>query len=97
MEACARNLSLPTLLVRGGLSDILSEEGAREFLQLCPRAEYVNVTDAGHMVAGDRNDIFANGVIEFLSRTVPVGSSPVHPPHQPAPLEGPGVDITDVP
>ena len=32
MEACARNLSLPTLLVRGGLSDILSEDGARE----CP-------------------------------------------------------------
>jgi pimeloyl-ACP methyl ester carboxylesterase len=97
MEACARNLSLPTLLVRGGLSDILSEEGAREFLELCPRAEYVNVTDAGHMVAGDRNDIFANGVIEFLSRTVPVGKTPVHPPHQPTPQKGPGGDITDVP
>jgi pimeloyl-ACP methyl ester carboxylesterase len=98
MEACARNLSLPTLLVRGGLSDILSEDGAREFLALCPRAEYVNVTDAGHMVAGDRNDIFANGVIEFLSRTVPVGKTPVHPPHAPAPQQrGPHGDITDVP
>ena len=87
MEACARNLSLPTLLVRGGLSDILSEEGAREFVALCPRAEYVNVTDAGHMVAGDRNDIFANAVIEFLSRTVPIGKAPVQPPHKkhPAP------------
>jgi hypothetical protein len=89
---------LPTLLVRGGLSDILSEEGAREFLELCPHAEYVNVTDAGHMVAGDRNDIFANGVIEFLSRTVPVGKAPVHPPHNPAPRQkGPRGDITDVP
>jgi pimeloyl-ACP methyl ester carboxylesterase len=98
MEACARNLSLPTLLVRGGLSDILSEDGAREFLALCPRAEYVNVTDAGHMVAGDRNDIFANGVIEFLSRTVPAGKTPVHPPHAPAPQQrGPHGDITDVP
>ena len=28
LEACARNLDLPTLLVRGGLSDILTEEGA---------------------------------------------------------------------
>jgi non-heme chloroperoxidase len=98
MTACAKNLSLPTLLVRGGLSDILSEEGAREFLQLCPLAEYVNVTDAGHMVAGDRNDIFANAVIEFLSRTVPVGGAPAHPPHQPSPHhEGPAGDITDVP
>lgn len=98
MEACARNLSLPTLLVRGGLSDILSEDGAREFQALCPRAEYVNVTDAGHMVAGDRNDIFAGAVIEFLSRTVPIGQAPVQPPHKPSPHhEGPPGEITDVP
>ena len=36
LEACARSLTLPTLLVRGGLSDILSEEGAKAFLALCP-------------------------------------------------------------
>ena len=98
MEACARNLSLPTLLVRGGLSDILSEEGAREFVALCPRAEFVNVTDAGHMVAGDRNDIFAGAVIEFLARTVPIGKPPVQPPHKASPHHvGPPGDITDVP
>ena len=39
--------TLPTLLVRGGLSDILSEEGAQSFLDLCPHSEYVNVTGAG--------------------------------------------------
>jgi hypothetical protein len=50
------------------------------------------------MVAGDRNDIFANAVIDFLSRTVPVGKTPVHPPHKTAPHhEGPPGDITDVP
>ncbi|MEA3194707.1 MAG: hypothetical protein QOD26_3040 [Betaproteobacteria bacterium] len=70
-EACARRLALPTLLVRGGLSDVLSEEGAQSFLQMCPHAEYVNVTNAGHMVAGDRNDIFGKAVIDFLARTVP--------------------------
>ena len=59
-------MKLPTLLVRGGLSDVLSEEGAREFLRLCPLCEYVSVTDAAHMVAGDRNDIFGNAVIAFL-------------------------------
>lgn len=69
-EACAKKLTLPTLLVRGGLSDVLSAEGARSFLQSCPHADYVNVTDAGHMVAGDRNDIFGNAVIEFLSRVL---------------------------
>jgi non-heme chloroperoxidase len=98
LEACARNLSLPTLLVRGGLSDVLSEEGAQSFLQLCPASEFVNVTGAGHMVAGDRNDIFSNAVIDFLSRTVPVGGTPVKPPHEPHPHhEGPPGDIQDVP
>ena len=57
---------LPTLLVRGGLSDVLSEEGAKAFLELCPHSEYVHVSDAAHMVAGDRNDIFGDAVIEFL-------------------------------
>ena len=61
-------LRVPTLLVRGGLSDVLSEEGAREFLETCPRAEYVNVTDAAHMVAGDRNDLFTQAVAEFLRK-----------------------------
>jgi len=98
LEACARKLALPTLLVRGGLSDVLSEAGAQEFLRLCPRAEYVNVTGAAHMVAGDRNDIFGNAVIEFLSRTVPVNGEPVQAAHEPHPHhEGPEGDIVDVP
>lgn len=98
LEACAGNLTLPTLLVRGGLSDILSEEGAQSFLALCPHSEYVNVTGAAHMVAGDRNDIFSDAVIDFLSRTVPVGGTPVQPPHEPHPHhEGPDVDIVDIP
>lgn len=71
LEACARALTVPTLLVRGGLSDVLSEEGAQEFLSLAPRSEYVNVMSAGHMVAGDKNDTFGNVAIEFLSRVAP--------------------------
>ena len=68
----ADTLTLPTLLVRGGLSDVLSEDGAQSFLRQCPHAEYVSVKDAAHMVAGDRNDIFADSVIEFLNRVAPV-------------------------
>ena len=71
LHDAAERLKLPTLLVRGGLSNVLSEEGARSFLQQCPHAEYVNVANAAHMVAGDRNDIFAGAVIEFLNRVVP--------------------------
>jgi pimeloyl-ACP methyl ester carboxylesterase len=98
LEACARALVLPTLLVRGGLSDVLSEAGAQAFLQLCPHSEYVNITDAGHMVAGDRNDIFGNAVIDFLSRTVPVDGEPINPAHEPRPRhKGPPGDVVDIP
>jgi len=98
LEACARRLTLPTLLVRGGLSDVLTEEGAQEFLKLCPHAEYVNVTGAAHMVAGDRNDIFGRSVIAFLQRVVPPGREPLQPAHPPHPHhEGPPGDLEDVP
>ena len=53
---------------------------------------------AAHMVAGDRNDIFSDAVIDFLNRTVPVAGVPVQPPHEPHPHhEGPEGDVIDVP
>jgi pimeloyl-ACP methyl ester carboxylesterase len=69
-KQAAERLRLPTLLVRGGLSDVLSEDGARFFLDCCPHAEYVRVARAGHMITGDRNDRFCAGLIEFLDRRI---------------------------
>jgi non-heme chloroperoxidase len=63
---------MPTLLLRGGLSDVLTEEGARHFLELCPSAEYVQVDRARHMLGTDRNDRFTDAVLDFLGRHVPV-------------------------
>lgn len=65
--AAARALRVPTLLVRGKLSDIVSEETAAEFMAAVPHAQFADVSEAGHMVAGDRNDIFSQAVIGFLS------------------------------
>ena len=62
----ARGLTVPTLLVRGRVSDLLSEEGAQELLELVPHAQLVDVAGAGHMVAGDRNDLFNDAVVTFL-------------------------------
>ena len=66
-EAAARRLTVPTLLVRGRTSDLLSEQGARAFLALVPHARYADVSGAGHMVAGDRNDAFTRAVVDFLA------------------------------
>ncbi len=66
-EDATRALVVPTLLVRGRLSDLVSQETAEEFRALRPDARYVDVSEAGHMVAGDRNDVFTAAVRDFLA------------------------------
>lgn len=82
LERAARRLRMPTLLVRGRLSDLLSEEGARHFLALAPHARFADVREAGHMVAGDRNDLFTDAVLGFLRELSPpaAGASGRTPP-----------------
>jgi len=73
----AKELTLPILLIRGRLSDVVSEDNARELLGVVPHAEYVDLKDAAHMVAGDRNDAFTESVAEFILRHfAPEGDSP---------------------
>jgi pimeloyl-ACP methyl ester carboxylesterase len=71
MIAAARTLDIPTLLVRGRLSDVVADGGVEEFRQLAPTAEYVNVADATHMVAGDENDAFTEAIADFVRRVQP--------------------------
>ena len=66
LEEIARGLTVPTLLVRGGSSDIVSLESAEAFRKLVPQSKFVDVRGASHMVAGDMNDVFANAILTFL-------------------------------
>jgi len=66
LERAAKTLTMPTLLVRGRMSDLLTDDGSREFLELVPHARFVEVGGAGHMVAGDRNDLFNDAIVDFL-------------------------------
>ena len=68
MTDAARRIRIPTLLVRGGSSELVQEAHVKEFLKLVPQAEYADVTGARHMVAGDRNDAFTGAILEFLQR-----------------------------
>ncbi|MBX3484350.1 alpha/beta hydrolase [Phenylobacterium sp.] len=68
LRDAARGLAVPTLLVRGRLSDVLSQEGVDDFLGLAPHAEFADIAGADHMVAGDRNDAFNDAVFAFLQR-----------------------------
>ena len=69
--ACTRKVGVPTLLVRGLASDVVTDQSVEEFRHYLPSLEVFNVPSAGHMVAGDRNDAFNDGVIQFLCRHVP--------------------------
>ncbi|MBV1892882.1 MAG: alpha/beta hydrolase [Ilumatobacteraceae bacterium] len=74
----AKDIRKPTMLIRGRLSDLVTEEEAEEFLKLVPHAEYVDVADAAHMIAGDKNDVFTDAVVNFLDNQLP-GRLPDHP------------------
>jgi len=67
LTAALPRLALPVLLVRGMQSELVHEAHAREFVSLAPAASYVDVGGAGHMVAGDKNDIFSTAILDFLT------------------------------
>lgn len=64
--SAAKGVLIPTLLVRGAGSDVVSPDGVRELRNLIPHAQTIDIAGAGHMVAGDRNDVFADALLGFL-------------------------------
>ena len=74
VQEAARSLEsspdLAVLLVRGLSSDVVSDAGVAAFRRQVPRLELLEVGGGGHMVAGDRNDAFNDGVIAFARRVL---------------------------
>jgi len=64
----AKAITIPALLVRGGSSELVHEAHVREFLELVPHADYIDVAHARHMVAGDANDSFSDAVLDFVAK-----------------------------
>jgi pimeloyl-ACP methyl ester carboxylesterase len=61
-------IDIPVHLVRGRMSELVSLEAAQAFLARLKHGSLTDVADAGHMVAGDRNDVFLEAVTGFLER-----------------------------
>jgi pimeloyl-ACP methyl ester carboxylesterase len=68
LEQAAINLQIPILLIRGKLSDVVSDEGVEDFLSKAPHAELAELAGAGHTAAGDDNDAFSEVVVQFVNR-----------------------------
>src|SRR5436309_3341989 len=64
----AKAITIPALLVRGGSSELVHEAHVREFLELVPHADYIDVAEARHMVAADANDSFSDAVLDFVGK-----------------------------
>ena len=70
-EKALAGMQVPVMLIRGGISEVVGEEDVAAFRAVAPQAEYVDVPNAAHMVAGDRNDVFTGAVVDFLDRHRP--------------------------
>ena len=66
----AESVNVPTLLIRGALSNVVTQEEVDDFLETIDHADFIEIDRAAHMIAGDRNDIFANAAISFLQKTL---------------------------
>ena len=65
---CARNVTCPVLMIRGKMTDMVSLNGVASLRKTVPQAEFVDLDDAAHMVAGDNNDAFTATLLSFLNR-----------------------------
>jgi pimeloyl-ACP methyl ester carboxylesterase len=68
LERAVVESTIPILLIRGKLSDVVSAEGVKDFLEKVPRAEFVELSEAGHTAAGDDNDAFSEVVVQFVCK-----------------------------
>ena len=70
LEVAMNNITVPTMLVRGMLSDVLTQEGVDDMVSHLPDITVVEVPGAGHMIAGDQNSAFTDAVTWFLNERV---------------------------
>jgi pimeloyl-ACP methyl ester carboxylesterase len=70
LSRAAAAIEIPTLVVHGRHSDVVSQRGIDELLEVLPHARTADVSDAGHMVAGDDNDVFTTRLADFLRSDV---------------------------
>jgi len=72
LASAAANVHIPTLLMRGMQSNVVTDDGVADAKRRITGLEVFDVAHAGHMIAGDKNDAFNQGLLDFLRRCVPV-------------------------
>jgi pimeloyl-ACP methyl ester carboxylesterase len=70
LDVAMSNIVVPTLLVRGELSDVVTQAGIDLMVSRLPDITVVEVAGAAHMIAGDHNDQFTTAVNGFLDARI---------------------------
>lgn len=65
-----RKITCPTLIVRGGVSDLITREMVERMMACIPGCKNVEIPDAAHMVIEDNPDGFNAGVMPFLDNVL---------------------------
>lgn len=72
LVVAARDIRTPVVMVRGEMSEIVTQESVAAFRALTPQLETVEAKGVGHMFTGDRNDSFAHTLLRYLGLYAPV-------------------------
>ena len=70
LDAAMGNIHVPTMLIRGRLSDVVTQESVNDIVARMPDITVAQVNGAAHMIAGDQNDAFSDAVITFLRERI---------------------------
>ncbi|MDP6606761.1 MAG: alpha/beta hydrolase [Dehalococcoidia bacterium] len=65
-----KSIKTPTLLMRGGISNVLALDAAERVVEAMPDCRLVEIPGAGHRVQGDNPKDFAAELDAFLSKTL---------------------------
>jgi flavin reductase (DIM6/NTAB) family NADH-FMN oxidoreductase RutF/pimeloyl-ACP methyl ester carboxylesterase len=74
LTGVAGNIALPTLYVRGGMSQLVSHSDAAAFVDQLPEGELIEVEDIAMVVTDERADTLGAHLVDFLERRAPRGS-----------------------
>jgi len=69
LDSVVPQITVPVLLARCELSDIVTDEAVADLQARIPHMEIALVRGARHMLAGDDNEVFAEVLLEWLART----------------------------
>jgi pimeloyl-ACP methyl ester carboxylesterase len=59
-------IKCPTLVVRGALSDVLTDEAAEKFARSLPDGRCMRIKNSGHNVQGDNPRSFLDAMLSFF-------------------------------